>query len=235
MPPCRRSRRHPHRRRCRSAFAVVACTSRAVPPSASADAPSTPIRPGPSCRLVPGRPTVPPSDVPVTGEVPPAVMDAVSRTSGRAPGSTRPARRSCKAEAVEWPDGSLGCPELGVMYIQVITPGYQVVPGARRQRRTTTASPTRVTSSGCARAQAGRRRLTGPIETATSRGVASARSFGSDIGATRGAPRSRPGRPTTWVASLPTGAPPWKVESGYRKALFTSRRPVSARVGGRAV
>ena len=26
-----------------------------------------------------------------------------------------------------WPDASLGCPRIGVMYIQVVTPGYQVV------------------------------------------------------------------------------------------------------------
>jgi len=30
-------------------------------------------------------------------------------------------------EAVEWPDASLGCPEQGMMYAQVITPGYRVV------------------------------------------------------------------------------------------------------------
>lgn len=29
-------------------------------------------------------------------------------------------------EAVEWPDTSLGCPEPGMMYAQVITPGYRV-------------------------------------------------------------------------------------------------------------
>jgi hypothetical protein len=27
-------------------------------------------------------------------------------------------------EAVQWPDSSLGCPEPGMMYAQVITPGY---------------------------------------------------------------------------------------------------------------
>ncbi len=31
------------------------------------------------------------------------------------------------AEAVEWPDSSLGCPQPGMMYLQVITPGYYVV------------------------------------------------------------------------------------------------------------
>jgi len=30
------------------------------------------------------------------------------------------------AEPVDWPDTSLGCPEPGMMYAQVITPGFQV-------------------------------------------------------------------------------------------------------------
>jgi hypothetical protein len=30
-------------------------------------------------------------------------------------------------EAVEWSDGSLGCPEAGMAYIQVIVPGYRLV------------------------------------------------------------------------------------------------------------
>lgn len=35
--------------------------------------------------------------------------------------------RVVQVEAVEWPDASLGCPEPGRMYIQVITPGYRIV------------------------------------------------------------------------------------------------------------
>lgn len=31
------------------------------------------------------------------------------------------------AEAVEWPDTSLGCPKPGMMYAQMITPGYKIV------------------------------------------------------------------------------------------------------------
>jgi hypothetical protein len=31
------------------------------------------------------------------------------------------------SQAVEWPDGSLGCPKPGVAYLQVITSGYHVV------------------------------------------------------------------------------------------------------------
>jgi hypothetical protein len=29
-----------------------------------------------------------------------------------------------KVEPVTWPDASLGCPKMGVMYIQTTTPGY---------------------------------------------------------------------------------------------------------------
>lgn len=31
-----------------------------------------------------------------------------------------------KAEAVDWPDSSLGCPEKGMMYAQMIMSGYKV-------------------------------------------------------------------------------------------------------------
>jgi len=31
------------------------------------------------------------------------------------------------AEYVEWPDASLGCPQPGMMYAQVITPGYRII------------------------------------------------------------------------------------------------------------
>ena len=31
-----------------------------------------------------------------------------------------------QVEAVEWNDSSLGCPQPGMMYMQVITPGYRV-------------------------------------------------------------------------------------------------------------
>jgi len=32
-----------------------------------------------------------------------------------------------RVEAVNWPDASLGCPEPGMMYAQVITPGWRIV------------------------------------------------------------------------------------------------------------
>lgn len=32
-----------------------------------------------------------------------------------------------RVDAVEWPDSSLGCPEPGKAYLQVITPGYRAI------------------------------------------------------------------------------------------------------------
>ncbi len=37
------------------------------------------------------------------------------------------------AEAVEWRDSSLGCPQPGMMYSQIITPGYLIVLQANGQ------------------------------------------------------------------------------------------------------
>ncbi len=41
--------------------------------------------------------------------------------------------RLVSVEAVDWPDTSLGCPQPGMMYAQVITPGYRVVLKAEGQ------------------------------------------------------------------------------------------------------
>jgi hypothetical protein len=32
-----------------------------------------------------------------------------------------------QAQALEWPDGSLGCPQRGVFYVQVVSPGYLIL------------------------------------------------------------------------------------------------------------
>ena len=38
------------------------------------------------------------------------------------------------AEAVEWPDASLGNPQPGMVYAQVVTPGYKIILSARGQQ-----------------------------------------------------------------------------------------------------
>ena len=73
-------------------------------------------------------PTAPSSNAPVTGEVPEAVMQAIQQQLAiDVPGVDLAAATVVTAEAVEWSDGSLGCPERGMMYTQAITPGYHVV------------------------------------------------------------------------------------------------------------
>jgi hypothetical protein len=50
-----------------------------------------------------------------------ALADAAKRT-GLGPGDLK----VLSAEAVTWPDGSLGCPQPGMMYTQALVPGYRV-------------------------------------------------------------------------------------------------------------
>jgi hypothetical protein len=51
-----------------------------------------------------------------------AIADAAKRAGGDPSQVT-----VVSGEVRDWPDGSLGCPRKGVMYIQVITPGYRIV------------------------------------------------------------------------------------------------------------
>ncbi len=39
-------------------------------------------------------------------------------------------------EPVDWPDTSLGCPEPGMMYAQVVTPGYKIHLSCGKERYT---------------------------------------------------------------------------------------------------
>lgn len=50
-----------------------------------------------------------------------ALADAAKR-SGLKPADLK----VLSAEAVTWPDGSLGCPQPGMMYTQALVPGYRV-------------------------------------------------------------------------------------------------------------
>lgn len=48
-----------------------------------------------------------------------------------------------KVEAVQWRDSSLGCPKPGMMYAQVITPGYQIILSAQGKEYDYRATTTR--------------------------------------------------------------------------------------------
>jgi hypothetical protein len=92
-----------------------------MPPT---DAPPTDVSPTgvPSTDVSPtGAPELP------SGEVPQGVFDSVVADMLSRSGGDRSAVQVLKSEAVEWPDGSLGCPQPGMMYTQAIVSGYHVI------------------------------------------------------------------------------------------------------------
>jgi hypothetical protein len=110
-----------------------------APPVATPDPPVQPTPPG-DVTVVPGDPSMsaPMSVTPIplgpAGAPPPqlpaeaaqllaqALMDVAQRA-----GVPATQIRLVEVEEVEWRDGSLGCPEPGMMYPQVITPGFRFV------------------------------------------------------------------------------------------------------------
>ena len=105
---------------------VLACTRApgAAPGASTSPSVSLPPRPSDPSDMPP---TVPPSDAPITGEVPAALLDAVRARLAADTGLDVASAEVKVAQDVQWPDGSLGCPEPGVSYTQAIVPGYQVV------------------------------------------------------------------------------------------------------------
>ncbi len=63
----------------------------------------------------------------VTGEVPEDLLQSILDDLEERKGIGREEITIQRAEAVVWRDGSLGCPQPGMMYLQVLTPGYLVV------------------------------------------------------------------------------------------------------------
>lgn len=109
------------------AAALVACGAApqaptALPPTAAPPAP-TALPP----TAVPPAPTAPAAPGGAGDVVPQDIISAIfADLAGRIGGD--PAGFSVVvAEAVTWPDGSLGCPQPGMMYPQVLTDGFRVV------------------------------------------------------------------------------------------------------------
>jgi hypothetical protein len=92
----------------------------------------SPVSPLPT----PMKPPVPPATLvgggavqPGTGIDPIAIQDTVAAKDdlSQRTGIPKSDIKVQAVEAVEWPDSSLGCPRPGMMYAQVITPGYRIV------------------------------------------------------------------------------------------------------------
>lgn len=56
-----------------------------------------------------------------------STIDAALDDATRQTGMERSALVVESAEAITWSDGSLGCPQPGMMYTQALVPGYRVV------------------------------------------------------------------------------------------------------------
>lgn len=62
----------------------------------------------------------------VIGEVPSELLAAILADAAGRSGLPEADMTVVQAEAVVWPDGSLGCPQPGMMYTQALVNGYQV-------------------------------------------------------------------------------------------------------------
>lgn len=71
--------------------------------------------------------TLPPSDAPVTGEVPAEIMDSLVADAAERGGVDATAVEVVQAVSVTWSDGSLECPEPGMLYTQALVDGYHVI------------------------------------------------------------------------------------------------------------
>jgi hypothetical protein len=63
----------------------------------------------------------------VTGEVPAEILAQATADLAKRTGLDPATFTVVRAEQAMWPDGSLGCPIPGQVYIQVVTPGYWIV------------------------------------------------------------------------------------------------------------
>lgn len=105
---------------------LVACASTASS-AAPASSDGAPASGRPTTGSPPPFATVPPSSAAVTGEVPAAVMGKATADLSRRTGLDATTFTVVRAEQAIWPDGSLGCPVPGQVYIQVETSGYWIV------------------------------------------------------------------------------------------------------------
>jgi hypothetical protein len=68
-----------------------------------------------------------PSGPAVNGSLGPAVLDPILADASARTGAPKESIEIVTAEARTWPDGSLGCPQPGMAYTQVVTDGYRVL------------------------------------------------------------------------------------------------------------
>lgn len=105
-------------------LALTAC-ARVGAPTTSGGA--SPLESGRPTRTTGPIETVPPGSPGGVEEVPDAILQPILDDAADRSGVPPEELEVVRAEAVVWPDGSLGCPEPGTMYTQALVDGYWVV------------------------------------------------------------------------------------------------------------
>ena len=121
--------RHPQARRLLAGLVAIA-TLAAVAGACSGGPAGTPSPTGaPTPTPLPSSlPSSPPPATPGDGmSVPQGILDAVLADAAGRTGVPVGSITIITAKGVTWPNGALGCPQPGMMYTEMIEPGYQVV------------------------------------------------------------------------------------------------------------
>jgi hypothetical protein len=111
------------------ALTAAACTGGGATPLSNPSGSGTSTA-APGGSVAPTREPLPaaPTVVPGTTEgVPPEVVQQAVHDAATQAGVDPGAVKVVSAEAVTWPNGAAGCPKMGFMYTDVITPGYHLV------------------------------------------------------------------------------------------------------------
>ena len=107
-------------------FLLAACAAGGAPsddaPAAEAPASDRPVR-----SAGPVEPVESESEAAAIGEVPAALLEQILANAADLADVDVEAIEVLRAESVTWNDGSLGCPERGMMYTQALVDGYHVV------------------------------------------------------------------------------------------------------------
>jgi hypothetical protein len=114
-------------------LAVVVCACAGS--SGSSSAPGSVPGPGASASPPPAAASASPlPDGSPAAESQAAAVDAARRDAAQRLSTTPDSLEVAVVESRQWPDRALGCPRQGVLYAQVVTPGYLIVlsNGSRR-------------------------------------------------------------------------------------------------------
>lgn len=85
------------------------------------------VSPGGTASAVTLPERVPAPPPPVTGEAPPDLVQRIRQDLATRTGADPSKLKVVRDQSVTWNDGSLGCPEPGQEYLQMLVPGYWIV------------------------------------------------------------------------------------------------------------